>query len=220
MCLFEQRKLILGHSEKLWIVLLLISFSQVVSATFKSLSSLMVSSSCFTQLMVAEEQYVSVVLELCSRCPSFLLLQPWRGVSSGNRKQMIGFRVWMSGRHSTWASRLCAVLKDLCCLWLLSRTQLKRCEESVKQYWIFSYGRRRSLFWSVTLLGVLSLSDMFLMVLWWFRAKILSGKKKKGMLCLSFCQEAFVTQICLHSSVELCMLMGLEISIGMFGVVC
>lgn len=192
----------------------------MVSATFKSLSSLMVSSSCFTQLMVAEEQYVSVVLELCSRCPSFLLLQPWRRVSSGNRKEMIGFRVWMSERHSTWASWFCAVLKDLCCLWLLSRTQLKRCEESVKQYWILSYGRRRSLFWSVTLLGVLSLSDMFLMVLWWFRAKILSGKKKKGMLCLSFCQEAFVTQICLHSSVELCMLMGLEISIGMFGVVC
>lgn len=192
----------------------------MVSATFKSLSSLMVSSSCFTRLMVAEEQHVSVVLELCSRCPSFLLLQPWRRVSSGNRKEMIGFRVWMSERHSTWASWFCAVLKDLCCLWLLSRTQLKRCEESVKQYWILSYGRRRSLFWSVTLLGVLSLSDMFLMVLWWFRAKILSGKKKKGMLCLSFCQEAFVTQICLHSSVELCMLMGLEISIGMFGVVC
>lgn len=192
----------------------------MVSATFKSLSSLMVSSSCFTRLMVAEEQHVSVVLELCSRCPSFLLLQPWRRVSSGNRKEMIGFRVWMSERHSTWASWFCAVLKDLCCLWLLSRTQLKRCEESVKQYWILSYGRRRSLFWSVTLLGVLSLSDMFLMVLWWFRAKILSGKKKKGMLCLSFCQEAFVMQICLHSSVELCMLMGLEISIGMFGVVC
>lgn len=192
----------------------------MVSATFKSLSSLMVSSSCFTRLMVAEEQHVSVVLELCSRCPSFLLLQPWRRVSSGNRKETIGFRVWMSERHSTWASWFCAVLKDLCCLWLLSRTQLKRCEESVKQYWILSYGRRRSLFWSVTLLGVLSLSDMFLMVLWWFRAKILSGKKKKGMLCLSFCQEAFVTQICLHSSVELCMLMGLEISIGMFGVVC
>lgn len=191
----------------------------MVSATFKSLSSLMVSSSCFTRLMVAEEQYVSVVLELCSRCPSFLLLQPWRRVSSGNRKEMIGFRVWMSERHSTWASWFCAVLKDLCCLWLLSRTQLKRCEESVKQYWIFSYGRRRSLFWSVTLLGVLSLSDMFLMVLWWFRAKILSGEKKKWMLCLSFCQEAFVTRICLHSSVELCMLMGLEISIGMFGVV-
>lgn len=146
---------------------------------------------------MAAEQCVSVVLELCSRCTSFLLLQPWRRVSNGNRKQMIGFKVWMSGRHSTWASWFCV------CFWLLSKTWLKHCEESVEQYWYWTMaGREACSHLSLSLECFLCLTCSF----WWFccglEPTFCLGKKKKWMLCLSFHQEAFISRICLCWSVH------------------
>lgn len=126
---------------------------------------------------MAAEQCVSVVLELCSRCTSFLLLQPWRRVSNGNRKQMIGFKVWMSGRHSTWASWFCV------CFWLLSKTWLKHCEESVKQYWYRAMaGRKACSHLSLSLECFLCLTCSF----WWFYCGLeptfCLGKKKVNVV--------------------------------------
>lgn len=60
---------------------------------FKSLSFLIESFSCFIHLMLAEDSRISVVLEFCSRCPLFLLLQLLRRVSNGRRKQKVGSRI-------------------------------------------------------------------------------------------------------------------------------